>query len=87
MDECGLICDFSTQTINASNTDAIKYISSNDRSKKGHCNTLCAGWMHLNYITNTWPHINISKAHNDITSDTVIYIFNGHKPLTEPPKS
>lgn len=94
MDECSLTTEFFTQTIDSVNlntdpgTTDTTFSERNviDNSSGNGCDTLCAGWTHLNYISYKTPIINAIKTHNDIAPLSFIYHFSLRKPPTEPPK-
>jgi len=80
MDECSLTAEFSTQFSGQLDSE------NNTDSADTNCNTLCAGWTHLNYIIYTVSVVTITKTHRDIASRSFLYHFIQKKPPTEPPK-
>ena len=80
------------ESINPTSTDTLsteQHLIDNtgSHSSDNNCNTLCAGWTHLHYISFKTPIIDATKTHSDVAPRSFIYHFSLRKPPTEPPKT
>jgi hypothetical protein len=84
MDECSLTDEFSTQALNSLDIASEDHTLSNNPTGNT-CNSSCAGWNHLNYLTYTTPFVSITKLQNTVAAYSITYYFTLKKPLVKPP--